>query len=574
MIRYGIQRLMGSLVAGDSIGMGTSTEELATEIGLTIEEIEWRQQFIGFDAEDADRLERLNGLFVDNKQQFVDTFFDPIVNHDRTAEIVGRSPRDAEAIRQIIVGYYQTLTGGRYDREYYKHRTRIGRLHDRLDMPLHYFGGMSANIQGEFVDQIFDRAIADLSREDLEPAAIEARLESAKADLKAVVRGQNLDMQVINDTYLHSYSAKLTAEIEASRTLRNDIDSSVSKVSQQARGIEADMDRISTATESQSTHVDQLAGEISNLSASVEEIAASSEDVTHTAKRTEETAYTGQEAAETAVDRIEQVADTSETVSKQMDELVEAIDQIEGIVDTIDGIADQTNLLALNASIEAARAGEAGSGFAVVADEVKSLAEESKEQADQFGSIIDTVTERIDNTADSLAEAENHIDASASEVQETQSALDTVVDAAEETTDSIAQVAAATDEQASTSTELAATVDTVAEETEDVVGAVSSVRSAVGVQTNQLAAVEDALDALDEQVDSTGSTNRSVQRVEADPSLTADRPTTDGGQQLPESLRSKLPDEIPSFVVDGLDRETAEQIINGDAEMPDFDGSN
>jgi len=564
---------MGSLVAGETIGTGTSTEELATEIGLTIEEIRWRHQFLEFDDEDADRLERLNGLFLDNKEEFVDAFFDPIVEHDRTAEIVERSPRDAEAIRQIIVGYYQTLTGGRYDREYYKHRTRIGRLHDRLDMPLHYFGGMSANILAEFVDHILDAASDDLDGV-ADDEAIDARIEEAKADIEAVIRGQNLDMQVINDTYLHSYSSKLTAEIEASRTLRNDIGGSISEVSEQARGIEADMDRISASTESQSEHVDQLAGEISNLSASVEEIAASSEDVTKTAERTEETAYEGQQAAETAVDRIEEVADTSETVSQQMDELVEAIDQIEGIVDTIDGIADQTNLLALNASIEAARAGEAGSGFAVVADEVKSLAEESKQQADQVGSIIETVTERIDTTADSLAEAESHIDASAAEVRETQDALDTVVDAAEETTDSIAQVAEATDDQASTSTELAATVDTVAEETQDVAGAVSSVRSAVGVQTNQLSSVEDALDDLADQVDDTGTTTtRSTQRVEADPSLTNGAPTTDGGEELPESLKSQLPDGIPSFVVDGLDRETAEKIVSGEAEMPGSFGS-
>ena len=560
---------MGSLVEGETIGTGTSTEELATEIGLTIEEIEWRQQFIGFDDEDADRLERLNGLFLDHKTQFVDAFFDPIVAHDRTAEIVDRSPRDAEAIRQIIVGYYQTLTGGRYDRAYYKHRTRIGRLHDRLDMPLHYFAGMSANILTEFVDHILDGA-----REDLDAGAdsetIDARIAEAKADIEAVIRGQNLDMQVINDTYLHSYSSKLTAEIDASRTLRNDIGDSIGEVSEQAQGIEADMDRISDSTESQSSSVEQLADEISNLSASVQEIAASSEDVTKTAERTEETAYNGQEAAETAVDRIERLAETSGTVGQQMDELVEAVDRIEGIVDTIDGIADQTNILALNASIEAARAGEAGSGFAVVADEVKSLAEESKQQADQVDSIIETVTERIDTTADALADAEEHIDASASEVRETQAALDTVVEAAAETTDSIAQVAAATDQQASTSTELAATVDTVAEETEDVAEAVGSVRSAVGVQTTQLAAVEDALEDLAETVEDTGSTDRSAQRVEADPSLTTGAPTTDGGTELPDSIRDRLPEGIPSFVVDGLDRETAEKIISGEAEMPGF----
>src|SRR6056297_3577637 len=180
-----IDRSMGSLVAGETVGTGTSTEELATEIGLTIEEIRWRHQFLEFDDEDADRLEGLNGLFLDNKEGFVDAFFDPIVKHDRTAEIVERSPRDAEAIRQIIVGYYQTLTGGRYDRAYYKHRTRIGRLHDRLDMPLHYFAGMSANILTEFADTILDAASDDLDG-TADSEEIDARIEEAKADIEAV----------------------------------------------------------------------------------------------------------------------------------------------------------------------------------------------------------------------------------------------------------------------------------------------------------------------------------------------------------------------------------------------------
>lgn len=569
---------MGSLVGGQTIGIGTSTETLATDIGLTAEEIAWRQEFISFTEEDAARLGELNELFVSNKAAFVETFFNPIVEHERTAAIVDRSPRDAEAIRQIIVGYYQTLTGGRYDRAYYKHRTRIGRLHDRLDMPLHYFGGMSANIQTEFVDRILDAAVSELTTggDSVEPAAIDSQIEDAKADITAVLRGQNLDMQIINDTYLHSYAAKLTAEIDASRAVREDIGSAIEDVHRQAKTIAADMDDITTASDSQSDSIDQLAGEISNLSASIEEIAATSEEVSSSAAQTEKTAHRGRDAAESAVSRMQSVAETSETVGEQMDELVDTIGEIESIVDTIDQIADQTNLLALNASIEAARAGEAGAGFAVVADEVKSLATDSKTQSKQVEELIQGVTEQIDSTAQSIDDAQGLIADGTEQVEETQQALTTVVDAAEETAQNIEQVAAATDEQADSSAKLAQTVDMVADETDRVTTTVGSVRAAVSTQTSQLDDVTRALTELESHVKDTdrATADRSTETVAEDRSLTARHAPaqTHTADSLPESLRSQLPEGIPSFVIDDMDRETAEQIINGEAEMPDFGG--
>ncbi len=99
---------------------------------------------------------------------------------------------------------------------------------------------------------------------------------------------------------------------------------------------------------------------------------------------------------------------------------------IGGIVELIRSIASQTNLLALNATIEAARAGQEGKGFAVVASEVKNLAHSTHqslarieelvsvmqvavERASASVSGVETSTEELRATAESMAQLSNHL---------------------------------------------------------------------------------------------------------------------------------------------------------------------
>ena len=64
------------------------------------------------------------------------------------------------------------------------------------------------------------------------------------------------------------------------------------------------------------------------------------------------------------------------------------ITDISGFLGRLDEIAQNTNLLSLNASIEAARAGEMGRGFAVVAGEIMKLSAESQRATEDMRKLV------------------------------------------------------------------------------------------------------------------------------------------------------------------------------------------
>jgi methyl-accepting chemotaxis protein len=92
-----------------------------------------------------------------------------------------------------------------------------------------------------------------------------------------------------------------------------------------------------------------------------------------------------------------------------VNDLVVDCEQMSGITEAINQLTEQTNLLALNAAIEAARAGESGRGFAVVADEVRSLANRTRESANDIMNNIQNVQTKVKNTADIMSKQKEEV---------------------------------------------------------------------------------------------------------------------------------------------------------------------
>ena len=577
----------------DDFGQGGLNDQLDVdalvgEIGLDRSEIQWRKEFIGFSAEDARRLQSYRGSFKNNAEQVADDFYENITDHEETVEIIGRSPKGIEQLKRTQSAYLVTLADGEYGAEYFRDRARIGKLHDMLEMPMkHYLGQYSVYydlilplVGDRLVDSLTDRLAgaatdggvtqtsgeatevggpdADLSRPAIE-TAIEEEVDDAVQDILSILRIINLDMQVVTDTYIHSYSQKLEDEIERNKRLMADVEEEVkqpvSDLQSSAEDVAESATAISDAATDQSERVDEISSEVANLSATVEEVASTADQVENASERAETLAEDGKDAADTAAGVMTDIGDSVSDVANDVSSLQERVGQIDAFVDAIDDIADQTNMLALNASIEAARAGEAGDGFGVVADEIKSLAEESQTHASDIETMVDDIQTDTEETAASLDDTTEQVNRGIEQVQDAMNNLTEIVEAVTETANGIGEVAEATDDQAAAAEEIASMVDEVVNGTERVAEEIESLAAANQEQAAMVSEVE-----------------ASVTR------LSGDRSTTDGGQDTVSRTdngegttpEADLPDDIPEFVVDMLSEEQLQEVANGNLDPTDL----
>ncbi|WP_372911935.1 globin-coupled sensor protein [Salinigranum sp.] len=585
---------MASRTAIGDGNLGVSGRELLDELGIDQAELQWRKEFVGFDAADERRLASLAPVVDENLDALVDGFNDYLYGYDRTREVIARSDKtaldDRSYLDRVVGGYFKSFVGGTYDLDYYAARTRVGRLHDTVEMPLHFFGGMFANTSGILFDAL-NEAGTEAATEGLDPEAaaqVDAAFDEAFGKAMAVVRGLNLDMQVINDTYLNSFAEEMKAEIEESRELRESVDRTVENLQTETNETALGIAEVEKLAAKQASNTDQIASEVSQLSATVEEVAATADEVARQTDDARQQAANGRSFAEEAIDAMDELSHSRDEITTKVDTLVDTIDEIDGIVEMINSIAEQTNLLALNASIEAARAGDAGSGFAVVADEVKALANESKEQATRVEEMIGEVTEQIEGTAVNLEDADEHIDTGVSRVEEVTERLDDITTSVTEVTDGIEEVARATEEQAEMSSEIARYVDTAAEQAEEISTRLDEMNDSVAEQAEQAVEMDDAvesirteadLDSLNRTRDAAADGGRGHPRSDGGVDVAPDDAGavdadagTDGAASESASLYDTpdgLPGGMPDFVKEMLDEETKDKIRRGELDRPD-----
>ena len=207
--------------------------------------------------------------------------------------------------------------------------------------------------------------------------------------------------------------------------------------------------------------IHQVLKAMEDLNITVAEVSRRAEDVSSTATVANGFAKNGVELAQKTETAMEEIKNSSYEVDQMVKDINLQMDEIGKIVRLISDIANQTNLLALNAAIEAARAGEAGRGFAVVAAEVKSLAQDSRQSAENITDMITTLQTKAKKANEAMGHAGDTVSMGSAALSETLGAFEQIATSIDEITKDATDVASSSEEQAASVEEVTASINEV-----------------------------------------------------------------------------------------------------------------
>ncbi len=509
-------------------------DELVDRIGLDDDEIEWRKSFIGFDSEDERRLADLRPLLERNRETIADDFYENLLAHEQTTEVIERSPKGVDALKMTQQAYLLSLASGEYDEAYFKNRARIGKLHDLLEMPLkHYVGQygvyydllfdeVNDQVQAQVVDAIeswadeqtaekgglgrFVDALGiggdggDGGLEDSFERTVRDAIDAGMTDVLALLKIINLDLQVATDTYVDSYAQRLEEQIERRNRLaaavEADVQTPIDELQTTSEAVAKRTVQITELTDSQQSNLATAADEITDVSTAVEEIAATANEVREQSERTEARVERARDAADDATQALETIEAATDEVASAADALERRVDEIDSIVSRIDSLAERTSMLATSAGVEARRAGGGSGAMAVIAEEVSSFARQSRRDLEAIETSLEGIREETERTLETTEETVDAVDHGTTQVRDTVTQLEDIHVSAGRTADGMDDVAAATDQQATNVERAADTVTEAANAAEGIAEAAGSVAAATEEQTASVGEISMAVDRL------------------------------------------------------------------------------
>ena len=288
--------------------------------------------------------------------------------------------------------------------------------------------------------------------------------ENDKSILEAAEKNKQLELMLAE---LESIVKSVKESSGQLKTVVNEFGESTLSVNNSVAEISAGATETANEVEQETVLVEEIKSKIDVATKAMEKVKENSNDAESVIKD-------GLMIVSNLSDKSNLISEKNIEVSRTMKELADKSANIATITNVISEIANQTNLLALNAAIEAARVGEAGKGFAVVADEIKTLAEESKNNANNIDAILKELEQDtsasvkqveelvfetsqqqklVENTNDAFNSIRNNISIVNKEIEDVSGKMDEVLADSEKIQESILNLSAISEETMANSQE-------------------------------------------------------------------------------------------------------------------------
>ncbi len=253
----------------------------------------------------------------------------------------------------------------------------------------------------------------------------------------------------------------ITDQLAALSSNAGEATASIGEVLTGAQQIAKNAGDVSINSEAGGDGISQILKAMEDLNITVGEVSQRAEQVSSFAMKANDYSKQGISLARQSENSMTEITRSTTEVGEIVREINLQMDDIGKIVRLISDIASQTNLLALNAAIEAARAGEAGRGFAVVAAEVKSLAQDSRQSAENIADMIARLQDKTRRANEAMTAAGQTVIEGNKSLEETLGAFTQIASSIEDITRNAMDVASASEEQAASVEEVTASVNEV-----------------------------------------------------------------------------------------------------------------
>ncbi|MGR9052734.1 MAG: diguanylate cyclase domain-containing protein, partial [Gammaproteobacteria bacterium] len=118
-----------------------SPGSIAAKLSLDDNEIARRKAFVEFSDADAQLLLQAHDLLLPFQSEFLDVFYQHIFSFIEMREAVTRAGVDPDVLKNVQKAYFESLTSGVYDLDYFLNRLKVGLAHERAGIEIKWYLG-------------------------------------------------------------------------------------------------------------------------------------------------------------------------------------------------------------------------------------------------------------------------------------------------------------------------------------------------------------------------------------------------------------------------------------------------